>query len=920
MKLFQIDVKKILTVLVLCSIIAGTIPVSAVSNNPSRISGNNIPGNAEYAPCEIIVKFKPGVSNEKIAGINSRYGTSVAYTSPHAGFKKLHVPKGKTVPEMVEIYSKNPNIEYAEPNYVAHALMVPNDPLYGYQWHLDNTDYGGINMEDAWDIATGTGVVVAVIDTGVAYENYTEFSYNPSGKIIGVITYAQAPDLAGTNFVPGYDFVNNDAHPNDDAGHGTHVTGTIAQTTNNGIGVAGVAFDCSVMPVKVLDGSGSGYYDWIANGIYYAADNGAEVISMSLGGTVSSITLENALAYAYGEGVTIVCSAGNGGAGAAPSYPAAYNDYCIAVGATRYDETISYYSTTGDYVDIAAPGGDVTVDQNGDGYGDGVCQQTHDGSDYTTFGYYSYQGTSMAAPHVAGVAALLISNGVTGPDNVREALESTAEDKGPVGWDTGYGWGIVDAYAALLSVAAPNEPPVAHNQSVTTAEDTLVSITLNATDSDGDALIYSIISLPSNGVLTGTAPDLNYTPDADYNGADSFTFLANDGGTDNNIATMNITVNPVNDQPVADSQSVTVEQATPVNIVLTGSDVDGDTLTYLELTDPFYGTLATDPDFNTSGKLTYTSDSGFTGDDSFTFKVSDGTLSSELATVSITVTEINSQPVADAGGPYAGTEGAAVTFDRSGSYDPDGNSLTYAWDFGDGSTGTGVNPVHTYTADGTYDVTLIVNDGTIDSEPDTTTAVISDTGPDASFTTDSPKPVGEVMTFTDTSDSYDGIIAWTWNFGDGITSDVQNPTHVYESAGTYPVTLTVEEADGGIDTCTSDVIVTEAPANTMHVASIDMSTAIIKLNGWYTYATALVTIVDADDKLVEGANVSGYWSGLTTGTGSRTTGVDGQVALNSSPVKNAAGTFTFTVDDVILPEGWTYNASANVESSDSISV
>ncbi|HDN66058.1 MAG TPA: hypothetical protein ENF23_07220 [Methanosarcinales archaeon] len=225
----------------------------------------------------------------------------------------------------------------------------------------------------------------------MAYEDYEEFRDY-------WITYAQAPDLAGTDFVSGYDFVNDDAHPNDDEGHGTHVTGTIAQTTNNEYGVAGVAFDCSIMPVKVLDKYGSGTYADITDGIYFATNNGAQVISISLGGTSTSPTLENALAYANGKGVTIVCSADNTGPNGDPGYPAAYDAYCIAVGATRYDETVSYYSTNGEYVDIAAPGGDIYVDQNGDGYGDGVLQQTHDGSDHTTFRYYFYQGTSMAAP------------------------------------------------------------------------------------------------------------------------------------------------------------------------------------------------------------------------------------------------------------------------------------------------------------------------------------------------------------------------------------------------------------------------------------------------------------------------------------------------------------------------------------------
>ena len=278
----------------------------------------------KYVPMEIVVKFKPGVSAEVLGEINQKHGTSVIKTSRFAGFKRLRIPRGRTVEQMVAIYKKNPNVEYAEPNFIAHAFLVPNDPLYSYQWHLDipegeevfiwhGENGGGLNVEPAWDISTGTGVIVAVIDTGVAYEDYEEaVPLGESGKF-SYITYEQAPDLADTDFVvvPGSDLVNDDDHPNDDEGHGTHVTGTIAQSTNNNLGVAGVAYNCSIMTIKVLDSAGSGTYFDIAEGIYFAANNGAQVINMSLGGSVGSDTLEDALEYAYDAGVTIVCACGN---------------------------------------------------------------------------------------------------------------------------------------------------------------------------------------------------------------------------------------------------------------------------------------------------------------------------------------------------------------------------------------------------------------------------------------------------------------------------------------------------------------------------------------------------------------------------------------------------------------------------------
>lgn len=435
---------KILVLLTIYSIFMVIVPISATPQEDAN-SGDILEKDADiqksekYVPNEILVKFKPGLSDKELDNINSKCEASVLYTSPYAGFKTLKVPKTKTVEEMIDIYSKNPNVEYAVPNYVMYAAMVPNDPYYEpYQWNFKPPN--GINVTDAWDISTGTGVIVAVIDTGIA---------------------SNAPDLSETNFVQGYDFINYDNDPADDNGHGTHVAGTIAQSTNNGIGVAGVAYGCTIMPVKVLDASGSGTLSQLVDGIYYASGKNsqykADVISMSLGFPTSVTAkklrpLLSALDYAYSQGIVIVAAAGND-ATSTVCYPAAY-DKCIAVGATRYDGTRPYYSNYGSALDIMAPGGDMSVDQNQDYKPDGILQNTlADTSD--TFDYYLYQGTSMATPHVSGVAALLIANGVTGPENVRQAMQSTAKDMGATGWDSGYGWGIVDAYKALTYYSSP---------------------------------------------------------------------------------------------------------------------------------------------------------------------------------------------------------------------------------------------------------------------------------------------------------------------------------------------------------------------------------------------------------------------------------------------------------------------------------
>ncbi len=290
-------------------------------------------------------------------------------------------------------------------------------------------------MPEAWKLADGHGVTVAVLDTGVAYENYKGFH--------------QLPDLAGIQFVDPYDFVGNTKHANDDHGHGSHVTGTIAQATNNGIGVAGIALNVKIMPLKVLSGSGSGSVAGIADAIRYAADHGAKVINMSLGGAFPSRVLKKAVEYAHAKGVTVVCAAGNESRGKV-GYPAAYPG-AVAVAATQFDEATTFYSNYGKDIDIAAPGGNTRVDQNGDGMPDGVLQNTIVIGDPTKDDYFGYMGTSMASPHVAGVAALVVGEGVTDPDMVEKILKDSARKPHDQQFSTErYGAGIVDAPAAIL--------------------------------------------------------------------------------------------------------------------------------------------------------------------------------------------------------------------------------------------------------------------------------------------------------------------------------------------------------------------------------------------------------------------------------------------------------------------------------------
>ena len=302
----------------------------------------------------------------------------------------------------------------------------PDDPMFDRQWHMRQ-----IGMPEAWKLADGSGVIVAVLDTGVAYENHGRFH--------------EVEDLVGVEFVKPYDFVGNTTHANDDHGHGTHVTGTIAQVTNNGKGVAGVARNVRIMPLKVLSASGSGSVAGIADAIRYAADNGASVINMSLGGAFPSRVLKKAVAYAHGKGVVVVCAAGNESRGSV-GYPAAYPG-AIAVSATQEDEATSFYSNFGKDVDIAGPGGNTRAGENG-----GVLQNTIVVGNPEKSGYFAFMGTSMASPHVAGVAALVVGEGVTNPDMVEKILKDSARKPTNQKYSTDkYGAGIVDAPAAILA-------------------------------------------------------------------------------------------------------------------------------------------------------------------------------------------------------------------------------------------------------------------------------------------------------------------------------------------------------------------------------------------------------------------------------------------------------------------------------------
>jgi len=362
----------------------------------------------------IVLDFREDIPaaeiDKEVKLLASKYNLAPRLNSEFSQVDNVYIAKGdrKTIAQLKKA-GVGKFTEFIEPNYIYNTFEVPNDPDYGKQWNLRS-----INIESAWDETKGSGVTVAVIDTGIS----------------------PIPDLKDTKFVKGYDFVNDKIEAYDDAGHGTHVAGTIAQSTNNNYGVAGIAYEASLMPLKVLGASGGGTVADIAEAIRYAADNQADVINMSLGGAGESQLMEDAINYAHSKGVLIIAAAGNSNQNSA-SYPARY-PHVVGVAALDLVGIKAPYSNFGAGVDIAAPGGSETGK---------ILQETINPETGESI-FEGYQGTSMAAPHVAGVAALVKAAGIKEPDEILNVLKqsSRAVKEDPLNH---FGAGHLDAAAAV---------------------------------------------------------------------------------------------------------------------------------------------------------------------------------------------------------------------------------------------------------------------------------------------------------------------------------------------------------------------------------------------------------------------------------------------------------------------------------------
>lgn len=456
------------------AVVSLVIVASAVGAATPAASAAAPQARRDFRAGQVVVRYARGLGTDGRSQVqHAAQVASAGRPVPAPRTRVLRIRDGQSVRAKAADLARRPGVLSATPNWIAHASFVPDDPgrrtaaggWAAAQWNfLDSV--AGVNAPGAWDnlIAAGrpggAGVTVAVVDTGVAYRDYKRFR--------------RSPDFT-KRLRRGYDFVDDDRYPLDHNGHGTHVASTIAEATDNGIALTGLAYGARVMPVRVLNRLGEGDSAAISSGIRFAARHGAKIINLSFefAATVRPREIPDilsALRYARRKGALVVGASGNASARAV-AYPARASDV-LSVGAITEHGCEADYSNGGSSLDISAPGGGSDAAIAGDPHchpdddpGRDILQLTFTSS-VRHFGLPTdYEGTSMAAPHVSATAALVVASGVIGanpsPAALERRLKKTADDLGPVGRDSRYGVGKVDAARATAPiVVAPTPTPV----------------------------------------------------------------------------------------------------------------------------------------------------------------------------------------------------------------------------------------------------------------------------------------------------------------------------------------------------------------------------------------------------------------------------------------------------------------------------
>jgi thermitase len=559
----------ILPVILVLSLLLGIsgLGSGALADPPSR-------SNSQENYQRYIVRFKPGVTPTRMDQLNRRAGGIFESSIPGIGAQVVKIPRSSNSTRL-STYRSFGEVAFIEPDYIANAVETPDDSRFGSQWGMI-----AIKAPEAWNVSHGSSSVrIAILDTGIDAEHV-----DLASKVIIVKNFSSS-------------YTTDDLQ-----GHGTHVAGIASAETNNAIGVAGVAYDASLMNVKVLGDNGSGYYSAIAQGIIWATDNGADVINMSLGGGSSSSTLQQAVDYAWSNGVVVVAAAGNNGR-TSPSYPAYYNNV-ISVAATNSSDRLYSFSNYGSWVDVAAPGSALST--------------------YPDNRYATMSGTSMASPFVAGLAGLVCSvtvdsngDGKTN-DEVRTSIENNTDSIG-----TSIAKGRINAYKAIASVSAP--PATGTVTGTVLNSDTGQPIP-GATVTDGTR---SDITAASGGYALSDVPPGDYTLTASAGAYQTGTSHITIAAGETLTADFALNPNPVNHPPVLDPiGNKTVSAGTSLTFAVTAADPDGDTLTFIAAGLPAGSSFA-------AGTFSWTPTAA--GPYSIQFEVADGQGGTDFEDITVTV-------------------------------------------------------------------------------------------------------------------------------------------------------------------------------------------------------------------------------------------------------------------------------------------
>ncbi len=519
-----------------------------------------------------------------------------------------------------------------------------------------------MDVDEAWQETTGSNdIVVAVLDTGIDY------------------THSDLKDnMWNGNAHHGYDFAGDNDGDNDDDPmpdtpydenghyHGTHVAGIIGAVGNNAKGVVGVSQHVRLMALKVFRPNGYGYSSDILEALDFIdkkIDEGVNIVAInaSYGGSggENGDAIDEAIKKLGRKGVVFCAAAGNDGKNIDndPIYPAAYDaKNIITVAASDQNDNLASFSNYGtQYVDVAAPGVNIL-------------------STYPENKYAYMQGTSMATPEVTGVVALLSSYDPSA--SVQEKIDAIihgVDKKENLKGKVASGGRVNTKKAIELLEESQNHPPRAQDESVNLNEDESKEIILQANDEDGDSLSYTITKEPKHGKLSGEAPNLTYTPNQNYNGSDSFSFVVNDGISNSNEATISLTIKAVNDAPIAkdDKAQTNEDEKVVINVLQNDSDIDGDTLTIKSVTTPSHGSVKV-----VDKKIEYIPNSNFNGKDSFKYSIKDTQGATSSALVEVKVEAVNDAPIAKDDEAYV-TSGKKVIIDvLDNDSDVDGDSLT----------------------------------------------------------------------------------------------------------------------------------------------------------------------------------------------------------------------------------------------------